>query len=347
MNMIQKNKIIILILLLFSINSFSCPKIKGILIDACGTKEELNEWMVLTTDTAIIVNNLRIDYDANNNSGGTVNADITSGGCSWRVPRISSIDSLKVNSLYNSNIIPVSPGSTIPANSTILVLTSDSMNFAYNITNLTQYGNVYVIQSSCKRNTGAFTNLGNGANYRLTKIIYNTCRDSVWHYIGNSAVNGHYGVRNRDTMRISYGNIFTSSCNEYMILPIELVSFIVNCDLIEFTTASENNVRMFYIETSFNTIDWIVIDSLPPRNYNNTLTNYSVTNPHLGQYFRIKEEDFDNIFFYSTMYYTKCEQDIKEYKLYNFLGQQVNEKDNLPKGVYIKRFKNESIKIIK
>lgn len=64
----MKNKIIILILLLFSINSFSCPKIKGILIDACGTREELNEWMVLTTDTAIVINNLKIDYDINNNS---------------------------------------------------------------------------------------------------------------------------------------------------------------------------------------------------------------------------------------------------------------------------------------
>ena len=342
----MKNKIIILILLLFSINSFSCPRIKGILIDACSSREELNEWMVLTTDTAIVVNNLRIDYDANNNSGGAVNADIATGGCSWRVPRISSIDSLKKNTLYNSNIIAVSPGSTIPKNSTILVLTSDSMNFAYNITNLTQYGNVYVLQSSCKRNSGAFTNLGNGANYRLTKIIYNTCRDSAWHYIGNSAINGQYGVRTRDTMAISLGNIYTSSCNVYAILPIELVYFYATCERIEFTTVSENNVRIFYIETSFNTIDWIVIDSLPPRNYNNTLTNYSVINPHLGQYFRIREEDFNNTF-YSTMYYTKCEQDIKEYKLYNFLGQQVNEKENLPKGVYIKRFENESIKVIK
>ena len=343
--MIQKNKIIILILLLFSINSFSCPKIKGILIDACGTKEELNEWMVLTTDTAIIVNNLRIDYDANNNSGGTVNADITSGGCSWRVPRISSIDSLKVNSLYNSNIIPVSPGSTIPANSTILVLTSDSMNFAYNITNLTQYGNVYVIQSSCKRNTGAFTNLGNGANYRLTKIIYNTCRDSVWHYIGNSAINGQYGVKTRDTMRISYGNILTSSCNNYAILPIELISFIVDCNKIEFITASEFNVKMFYIETSLDGISWIIIDSLLPKNYNNTITTYNIINSYLGYYFRLKEVDYDKTF-YSDIYFAKCENIDEPYELYNLLGQKIEE-INLPSGIYIKKYKNKTIKVRK
>lgn len=333
------------IILLFSLNNYSCPKIKGILIDACSTREELNEWMVLTTDTAIVVNNLRIDYDINNNSGGAVNADITSGGCSWITPRASSIDSLKINSLYNSNIISVSPGSTIPANSTILVLTSDSMNFAYNITNLTQYGNVYVIQSSCKRNTGAFTNLGNGANYRITKIIYNTCRDSVRHYIGNSAVNGQYGVRNRDTMRILYGNILNSSCNEYIILPIELISFTVNCDLIEFVTASEFNVEHFNIETSMDAINWITLDNITPKNYFNNITTYYYPNPNLGQYFRLREVDFDKVL-YSNIYYNKCEINIESYELYNLLGQKV-EDINLPSGIYIKKYKNKTIKIIK
>ena len=333
------------ILLVFSMNSFSCPKIKGILIDACGTREELNEWMVLTTDTAIVVNNLRIDYDINNNSGGAVNADITSGGCSWITPRASSIDSLKINSLYNSNIIPVSPGDTIPANSTILVLVSDSMNYAYDITNLTQYGNVYVIQSSCKRNTGAFTNLGNGANYRITKIIYNTCRDSVRHYIGKSAVYVQYGVRNRDTMRILYCNILNSSCNEYIILPIELISFTVNCDLIEFVTASEFNVEHFNIETSIDAVNWFTLDNILPKNYYNTITTYYYPNPNLGQYFRLKEVDYDKVL-YSNIYYNKCGINIESYELYNLLGQKVEE-NNLPSGIYIKKYKNKTIKIIK
>ena len=58
----------VLFFMFITLNAFSCPKIKGILIDACGTREELNEWMVLTTDTAIVINNLKIDYDINNNS---------------------------------------------------------------------------------------------------------------------------------------------------------------------------------------------------------------------------------------------------------------------------------------
>ena len=333
------------IILLFSLNNYSCPKIKGILIDACSSREQLNEWMVLTTEITIAVNNLITDYDLNNNSGGILNSDVNGVNCSWRVPRASSIDSLKINTLYNSNIIPVSPGDTIPANSTILVLTSDSMDFAYDLTNLTQYGNVYVVQSSCKRTQGAFTNLGNGANYRLTKIIYNTCRDSVRHYVGNSAVNGQYGVRNRDTMRILYGNILNSSCNEYIILPIELISFTVNCDLIEFVTASEFNVKHFNIETSMDAINWITLDNITPKNYFNNITTYYYPNPNLGQYFRLKEVDFDKVL-YSNIYYNKCEINIESYELYNLLGQKVEE-DNLPSGIYIKKYKNKTIKIIR
>lgn len=344
----MKNKMIILVLLFFSINGFSCPKIKGILIDACSLREEVNEWMVLTTNTSIAINNLKIDYDVNNN-GGIVNADI-GGSCSWQTPRTSSIDSLKVNTIYNYNIIPVSPGSTIPANSTILVLTSDSMNFSYNITNLTQYGNVYVIQSSCKRTLGAFTNLGNGVKYRLTKISYNLCRDSIWHYIGNTAINGQYGVRTRDTMAVSYGNIFTSFCDEYIILPIELSSFIVDCNKIEFVTESESNIKMFYIESSFDTKHWFTIDSLLPKNYYNIPTTYSIINNNLGHYYRLKVIEYDKIN-YSDIYYNKC--DILEnksnlkYKIYTILGQEIDE-NNLSKGVYIKLYENgKTTKIIK
>ena len=208
-------KLFILILLSFYFLSYSqCPRIKSIMIDACGTNEERNEFMVLTTPIAITVNNLKIDFDANNNLSGATNLDINGTSCSWRIPRTSSIDSLKKYTTNNSRIISANPGSTIPANSTILVLTSDLETFPYNISNLTYYGDVYVLQSNCTRTLGAFTNLGNGANYRITKINYNSCRDSVWHYIGNSNINGDYGIRNtNDTMRKSNQTIKTDGCN--------------------------------------------------------------------------------------------------------------------------------------
>lgn len=82
-----------------TLNAFGCPKIKGILIDACGTNEERNEWMVLTTDVSVSVNSLIIDYDVNNNSGGSSNADIGSGGCTWITPRTSSMDAIKLNTV--------------------------------------------------------------------------------------------------------------------------------------------------------------------------------------------------------------------------------------------------------
>ena len=146
-------------------------------------------------------------------------------------------------------------------------------------------------------------------------------------------------------MRILYGNILNSSCNEYIILPIELLSFAVDCNKIEFITLSESNVQMFYIETSTDASSWFVIDSLIPKNYSNIPTTYSIINPNLGQYFRLKEVDYDKVL-YSNIYYNKCGINIESYELYNLLGQKVEE-DNLPSGIYIKKYKNKTIKIIR
>lgn len=334
----------VLFFMFITLNAFSCPKIKGILIDACGTNEERNEWMVLTTDTIVSINNLVIDYDVNNNSGGSSNGDINGVNCSWITPRVSSMDAIKLNTIDSNRLIAVSPGGSIPANSTILVLTSDSLSFNYDLSNLTYYGNVYVIQSSCKRTQGAFTNLGNGANYRLTKIKYNTCRDSVRHYIGNSATNGQYGIRNKDTMRISFGNIINSFCNDYLILPIELSSFIVNCDIITFTTESEFNVRFFNIETSIDAINWITLNDIFPKNYDNITTIYLYPNPNIGNYYRLKETDLNGEIIYSDIYYKNCNIDLQSFELFNMLGQKVY--FPLTKGVYIKKYINKSEKII-
>lgn len=344
----MKRIIIILIGILSIINGYSqCPKIKGILIDACGTREETNEWMVLTTNADIVVNNLQIDFDANNNTSGASNGDINGVSCSWITPRTSSIDSLKVNTNYNTNIIPTSPGATIPANSTILILTSDSLTFPYNITNLTMYGNVYVLQSSCKRTIGAFTNLGNGANYRITKISYNSCRDSVWHYIGNTAVNGHYGVKNRDTMRISFGNLYASSCNYYMILPIELMSFtgeqINGINEIKWITLSERNNAIILLLRSNNGENWEEIYSIGGSNtsymFRYEYDDNSFEKNNLYNYYKLMQVDIDGTFVYSNIIAIRNlvnVENIFKVKYYNILGQEINKDDLLINTLYIK-----------
>lgn len=343
-------KLLFTYILFIALNTFSqCVRIKGVLIDACSSREELNEWIVLNTDRQINIDSLRIDFDTNNNSGGTANGDINTGGiCSWRTPRASSIDSLKVYSNNPNNIISVSPGGVIPANSTILVLASDSMNFAYNISNLTQYGNVYVIQNSCKRTQGAFTNLGNGANYRILKTNYNSCRDSVWHYIGNSAVNGHYGVRTRDTMRISFSNILSSSCNEFMILPIELYEFYSEClgdrTKIYFSTLSEVNTKSICIEKSLNVTDWVNLTCYESKN-TTTFKEYMFYDVNDNNYYyRIKDLDYNDITSYSNIIIAKCanEQD-EDYIWINYLGQII---PSPTKGINFKKFKNKVLKVV-
>lgn len=370
-------KFFILILFFSCFVSYSqCPRIKSILIDACGANEERNEFMVLTTTVSIIVNNLKVDFDANNNSGGTTNLDINGVNCSWRIPRSASIDSLKRYTTNNSNIIAKKPGDTIPANSTILILTSDLETFPYDISNLTDYGNVYVLQSGCARAQGAFTNLGNGANYRLTKITYNSCRDSVWHYIGNSASNGDYGIRNtNDTMRKSNSTIKTNGCNSFEVLPIELYQFYTEClndnRRVYFSTLSETNVDYFYLQKSTNAIDWINFAWFKGSQYSNVLREYYSFDENTGRnYYRIMEFDLDGKVIYSNIIYSDCKntptvwytkfnnilyfpiQD--KYELYNILGQLIKvidvqqfDMNYLYTGVYLLKHDEKVVKIYK
>ena len=370
-------KLFILILLSSYLLSYSqCPRIKSIMIDACGTNEERNEFMVLTTPIAITVNNLKIDFDANNNTGGATNLDINGVNCSWRIPRASSIDSLKKYSTNNFRIIPANPGGTIPANSIILVLTSDLETFPYDISNLTYYGNVYVLQSSCVRVQGAFTNLGNGANYRITKINYNSCRDSVWHYIGNTNFNGDYGIRNtNDTMRKSNGTIKTDGCNDFEVLPIELYKFYAECldnkREIYFSTLSEINVDYFYLQKSKDAINWIDFAWFQGSKLSTNLKEYySYDESSDKNYYRIMEVDLDGSVTYSKIIYSNCrnKEDIwftqsnnflyfynqDKYELYNMLGQLIkviNEQEfninHLSTGFYLLKYDDKIVKIYK
>ena len=137
-------------------------------------------------------------------------------------------------------------------------------------------------------------------------------------------------------MKISFGNILTSSCNDYIILPIELSSFIVTCEKIEFTTESESNVKMFYVETSKDGT-WVIIDSLIPSNRNQR-TIYQTVNPKLGNYFRLKELDYDNKVVYSDIYFAFCKkQEDEEFEIYNLLGQKIYD---IPKGFYILKYRD-------
>jgi gliding motility-associated-like protein len=204
-------------------NFKSCVRILGIFIDACGVSgtEPKNEYMVLTSGKGIKVSNLAIKYDAaNSNSGNNNDNSINTGTspCGFKTPNPTLISNLQVGACNASNVIPASPSDSIPANAIILCFTSDSVNNIYNINGLCNYGYpIYVVQSSCTRTIGAFTNSASCSStattrYRKTIAIdkRQNCQDNfVYDRCGIFDRDGTYAIRQQgfDTARVSNNGI--------------------------------------------------------------------------------------------------------------------------------------------
>ncbi len=206
-----------------TVNFGTCIKTLGIFIDACGAtgQEGKNEYMIMTSGSGIKVSNLAINYDpANSNSGNNNDNDINTGTnpCGFKVPNATLINNLRVGSCNSSNIIPASPGDSIPANVIILCFTSDNVTANYSVNGLCNLGYpIYVVQSSCTRTIGAFTNANSCSStattrYRRTLAIDKRqgCQDNfVYDRCGLFDLDGTYAIRQEgtDTARVSNNGI--------------------------------------------------------------------------------------------------------------------------------------------
>lgn len=203
-----------------TVNFGSCVKILGIFIDACGasTLEGKNEYIILTSGSGIKVSNLAVDFSSQNNTGGATNADINTGTnpCGYKTPTPSLIAGLRQGSCNASNVISASPTDSIPPNAIILLFTSDVVTADYSVNGLCNLGYpIYVLQSSCERTIGAFTNAPRcdaPSRYRTTLAIdkRQNCRDNfTYDLCGIFDEDGTYAIRQQgtDTARVSNNGI--------------------------------------------------------------------------------------------------------------------------------------------
>lgn len=102
------------------------------------------------------------------------------------------------------------------------------------------------------------------------------------------------------------------------ILPIELIEFKADCDNaqrnIYWTTATETNNHYFTIEKSIDGVDFKEIGKImslaDAGNSSKTIKyNYIDYNNVLGDYYRLKQTDFDGSFEYSQIIYNKCDEE--------------------------------------
>ncbi len=179
-----------------------CPFVAAILVDACGGEPD-NEFLIINSGGGFDPADLYIDFDAANNIVGPENNDINTGpgACGLQAGNPTLITGC-------SNVIAVGPGTTIPPNAFVVVQTSAGANTTYDFSGVCPQGEcIYVIQSTCFRTAGAFSNAGSGMRTTVVGLNSTGCSNSYTYDRSLlSGANGDYFIP-----AVTYGNNGCSS----------------------------------------------------------------------------------------------------------------------------------------
>lgn len=109
-------------------------------------------------------------------------------------------------------------------------------------------------------------------------------------------------------------------------LPVELISFDVDCQHITWYIASEVNNKEFVVEQSINGEVWDTYKIVGGRGNSNDPKIYSILNQTEGLvYFRLKQIDYDGTEEILSLKTSECYIENMECVYYNVLGQRVDE----------------------
>lgn len=114
---------------------------------------------------------------------------------------------------------------------------------------------------------------------------------------------------------------------------------------ITWSTASEHNTDYYDVQKLINS-EWTNIN-WTWSHYSTTINTYLVIDEVIQEYnyYRIKEVDFNGISTYSSPFMIKVKQEDVQVEYFNIFGSPIKLQD-MKTGMYIKRFKNGSEKII-
>ena len=135
-----------------------------------------------------------------------------------------------------------------------------------------------------------------------------------------------------------------------ILLPIELINFEGECNMLKWSTATENNNDYFLVESSLDVVFWDAVSmvngagtSLTPQTYNLKL------NPTTGLiYYRLTQVDFDGVSKVFEIISLSCNVTREIEGVYNMMGQKVavDLNDNLKSGMYLIKYSNEVVERI-
>ena len=182
-----------------------CPTIQSIFINSCNGSgaEQDNEFIILHSGSGFNAANFQLTYNPTNSIGSAnLGINVTGSSCSLQTPTAALMDSIRSNTGCDTNKTKiVTPTTTIPPNSYVIFFCSSNVTKKYDLSNICASGLVlYVMQSSCQRTNGAFTNGASTTTPPQTTILglsnCSSCIDTFkYSRAGLSNVDGEYALR--------------------------------------------------------------------------------------------------------------------------------------------------------
>ena len=202
-----------------------CPDLLAVFINACnGTGvEEDNEYIVFSSGGGFNTNSLAVDLP--NNGFGAGNADIQTGAtpCGIQTPTAGLMASLQAGACTAANVLAAGPGTLVPSGAIVILFTNNNVTTTYDLSTLCSNGQtIYVMQSACDRNAGAFVNsdVCSGdplVRLRHTSVSINgcSCVDTLTYSRCNIPnTDGLYAFDNgQDTSSVSNGGVLVNPVN--------------------------------------------------------------------------------------------------------------------------------------
>jgi hypothetical protein len=177
-----------------------CPIVQAIFINACNGsgQESDNEFMIFNSGSGFFANHLQIKYNQNN-SGQDAHINFGFNACGLQNPTNDLLTRIKSNLFCDSsNVIPIGPSDTIPANVSVFLFHSNNITQTYDFSNFCATGStLYVMQSSCKRTIGAYGNAESGNTDSVVLSLSNCiCRDAFkWNRTNMAVQDGVFATR--------------------------------------------------------------------------------------------------------------------------------------------------------
>lgn len=346
----------------------SDPEITGILVDACGGSEGVNEFITFNNGSSSLdMDDLKVTFPFISpycNTG--------CGGNTW-VTNPTYTAQLNATAGCAGLFIEADP---IPANAGVVIFTGSSPTYNFDFSGLCGTGPYYAVYANNTGTGGRFGNYNSDCTkYRTTTIEFGPVSDTVTYQpcmLSAGAADGDYVAFDTDGTP-TYSN---DGCTPTATLPIELLYFngksINTGNLLEWITTTEINNDYFTLEKSKDAFSFTEIGTIMGAGNSSSNIKYEFTDDNVvnkTNYYRLKQTDFDGKFTYSntvvlssnlinSIYYNNNSKqleviDIKNaiISIYNIQGQKIKSINtigktsislNLAKGMYLISVQSEN-----